>query len=178
MADDIDFKLAMAGVRKLKKESVRPVSPKKLSARSLRSAIQSRTAQFDDPIQATPLERTNVAGNSNETGASHLFFLRDGQQNKILKDLKKGTRYPVSKVLDLHGLTKKNAQAKIDACFGGSNLKDTCLLIIHGKGLHSSNGATLKTFCADYLKTIRAVKAYCTAQLYDGGSGALYVLFR
>jgi DNA-nicking Smr family endonuclease len=36
----------------------------------------------------------------------------------------------------------------------------------------------LKTFVAQYLKTLRVVKAYCSAQLQDGGNGALYVLIK
>ncbi|MCP3852937.1 MAG: DNA mismatch repair protein MutS, partial [Gammaproteobacteria bacterium] len=119
------------------------------------------------------------SGQSHEHGDSSLFFLRNGVQKKVLRELKKGTRYRVQNSLDLHGLTQLQARHEIDAAIDDLAPDQlNCLLIIHGKGLHSTSGATLKGFSASYLKTLPAVKAYCSAQQRDGGSGALYVLVK
>ena len=95
----------------------------------------------------------------------------------MLRDLKKGTRYPVGLTLDLHGLTQAAARRAIDEAL--DRARETgirCLLIIHGKGLRSAGEATLKHLSTRHLKTRAEVRAYCSAQVRDGGTGALYVL--
>jgi DNA-nicking Smr family endonuclease len=178
MADDIDFKQVMRNVRPLKKGAA---PAQRQPNRSLRAQIQNRALQSaaqPDETEARQMSPSNN-GQSHEHGDSSLFFLRNGVQKKVLRELKKGTRYRVQNNLDLHGLTQLQAQHEIDAAFNYLTLDQlNCLLIIHGKGLHSTSGATLKEFTATYLKTLPAVKAYCSAQQRDGGSGALYVLVK
>ncbi len=181
MADDIEFEKAMSGVRRLKKDSVQPTPVKRQSNSALRSQIQNRaikSAVSSDKIYSANKEIPH-AGQSNEKGDNTLFFIRNGVQKKVLRELKKGSRYPVKETLDLHGLTQIQAQSEIDlAVVNLEPSRLTCLLIIHGKGLHSTHGARLKTFTSEYLKTLPAVKAYCSAQQRDGGTGAVYALVR
>ena len=180
--DDIDFKQAMQGVRRLKKESATlPSHCKPASHRAIRRSIEDRTLQSASTVDEAALKivSTDQGSRCNEPGASDLFFLRTGLQKKILRDLKRGTRYPVETVLDLHGLSRANAQCAInEAIIELNNSQSHCMLIIHGKGLRSSQGAVLKTFTEQYLKTLSGVKAYCSAKINDGGTGALYVLLR
>jgi len=181
MADDIDFKQAMRGVRPLRKDATHVTSPNRRPNKSLREQIQRRAhqsaAQFEpaDSVRIS-LEHT---GQSNPDGDDALYFLRSGVQKKVMRELKKGSRYKVENVVDLHGLTQTQAQQKIDSALQQLDpSRLSCMLIIHGKGLHSENGATLKRFTAAYLKTQPAVKAYCSAQQRDGGNGAVYVLLK
>ena len=181
MADDIDFKKAMRGVRLLRKDSsVQSMAPRKPD-RALRVQIQDRarqSAQFAEEINTAP-NTTPKDGLSNRSDDETLFYLSHGVQKKVLRELKKGSRYSADHILDLHGLSQPQAQIEIDYIL--KNLESAqlaCLLIIHGKGLHSPNGATLKEFTAAYLKSLVPVKAYCSAQQRDGGTGALYVLVK
>ena len=181
MANDIDFKQAMRGVRPLNKDTASTTSAHRGSNRALREQIQNRARHSAAELETTSTSRTSVSdsGHSNLPGDEYLYFLSNGVQKKVLRELKKGTRYALESTLDLHGLNQRQAQREIDAelkHFEPSRL--SCLLIIHGKGLHSTQGATLKEFTAAYLKTRPSVKAYCSAQQRDGGSGALYVLVK
>lgn len=179
--DDIEFFRAMQGVRRLNKTATPPTAVNTAGNRNLRDEIRQRAKHSANTLSeaARPLEQAEFAGQSNDIADSALFYLRHGVQKKVLRDLKKGQRYPARGTLDLHGLTKMQAQAAIDHTlleFHHSGL--ACLLIIHGKGLGSSKGPTLKNFTSAYLKTLPRVRAYCSALLLDGGTGALYVLLR
>lgn len=181
MPDDIDFKQAMQGVRRLNKKSVHPARVNPPSKRDLRTRIKNRAIASSLPIDDTTIELASheATGQSHLAEATELFFLRAGLQNKILRELKKGKRYPIERELDLHGLTQAKAQAEIDsAILALSAEQSRCLLIVHGKGLRSSHHPVLKTFTAQYLKTLKPVSAYCSAQTHDGGTGALYVLIK
>jgi DNA-nicking Smr family endonuclease len=106
---DIDFKKAMQGVRRLNKtETIIPVHPKPQSKRAIGAQIQDRASQSAFAVE-DPSDRFVSADNidqCNETGASYLFFLRNGLQKKILRNLKKGKHYPIQAIVDLHGLTR------------------------------------------------------------------------
>jgi len=179
MADDNEFLEAMRDVRPLRKNAVTPTAPARRVNLALRAQIQQRAIQsaaLNEATENTPLNPA-AGGQTNADDDTTLFFLRHGVQKKILRDLKKGQRYPVAKTVDLHGLTRQQAQAEIDkALQQGLPRHPACLLIIHGKGLHSQQGATLKAFTTAHLKSHPAVKVYCSAKLRDGGTGALYVL--
>lgn len=181
MVDDIDFKQAMQGVRPLRKRENTETSARRQSDRALGAEIQNRarqSAQLEEEFNATRTAPSRE-GISNPIEDETLFYLSHGMQKKVLRDLKKGSRYTVEHVLDLHGLTQLQAHNEIDLTLQNvDSAHPTCLLIIHGKGLHSPDGATLKDFTAAYLKTLSAVKAYCSAQQRDGGTGALYVLIK
>ena len=181
MADDIDFKQAMRGVRPLRKGATQAASKNRQPNSSLRKQIQDRARQSAAQLEPTDTGKIGLehSGHTNPDGDDALYFLRSGVQKKMLRELKKGSRYRVENVVDLHGLTQSQAQNEIDRALAQLEpSRLSCLLVIHGKGLHSENGATLKHFTARYLKTRPAVKAYCAAQQRDGGNGALYVLLK
>jgi DNA-nicking Smr family endonuclease len=101
---------------------------------------------------------------------------------KIMKRLKRG-EFSVQDYIDLHGLTKKEAEAVVDEFIIKSYHKGMrCVLIVHGRGLGSLNHqpAIKKElpvwFRRGNLK--RIVLAFVTARPCDGGAGALYVLLK
>lgn len=90
-------------------------------------------------------------------------------------------KYKIDYKLDLHGETLENAYNKVKRVFELSELKKyRCLLIITGKGLHSSD-KTIKNSIIEWFKepyfSNRIIK-YTDAAIKDGGSGAIYILLR
>ncbi len=84
--------------------------------------------------------------------------------------------------IDLHGLNVEQAKEAFD-----SFLKDSlrsgksAVLIIHGRGLSSPGEPILKNKVREWLSHsywLKRVIAYASAQSYDGGTGATYVLLR
>jgi len=101
---------------------------------------------------------------------------------KIMKKLKRG-EFSVQDYIDLHGLTKKEAETVVSEFIINSHNKGMrCVLIVHGRGLGSLNHQpTIKRelpvwFRRGMLKKI--VLAFITARPCDGGAGALYVLLK
>jgi len=101
---------------------------------------------------------------------------------KIMRKLKRG-EFSMQDHIDLHGLTKKEAETAVDDFIIQSYHKGLrCVLIVHGRGLRSVNHQpAIKSelpiwFRRGLLKKI--VLAFVTAQPCDGGAGASYVLLK
>ncbi len=82
-------------------------------------------------------------------------------------------------VLDLHGLTREQARLAVDQALKAA-LQDqvASLLIIHGKGLHSSTGPVLATWLRDYLEGHSLAGKIQSVPAKQGGTGALEVSVR
>jgi DNA-nicking Smr family endonuclease len=105
-----------------------------------------------------------------------------GFSPKLMQRLKKG-QFPIQDYVDLHGLTKKEAQVRVtDFLLNSYRMGIRCVLVVHGRGLNSANNIpVLKEQLPIWLKrgAIRKiVLAFSTAKPYDGGTGALYILLR
>ncbi|HIG68833.1 MAG TPA: hypothetical protein EYQ46_02280 [Myxococcales bacterium] len=99
-----------------------------------------------------------------------------------LKKLRAGKIRP-QQTIDLHGFTRDNAYRRLCHEVARAATADfRCLLVIHGKGQHSSIGAvTIRDVLSDWLTQPPLAQhvAGCTlAQPKDGGSGASYLLLR
>ncbi|MDY6881354.1 MAG: Smr/MutS family protein [Thermodesulfobacteriota bacterium] len=105
-----------------------------------------------------------------------------GFDKRLMTKLKKGL-FPVQDYLDLHGLTKAEAETKIrDFLLQSYRVGLRCVLIVHGRGLNSeSHIPVLKERLPIWLKrgpVKKIILAFSTAMPYDGGTGAIYVLLR
>jgi DNA-nicking Smr family endonuclease len=113
-----------------------------------------------------------------ETG-EELCYLAPGVNQGALRKLRRG-QYAPGSVLDLHGMIVPVArQALLD--FLAETRRDgiRCVLVVHGKGLRSSNrGPVLKRKLDAWLRQRQEVLAYCSARPSDGGTGAIYLLLR
>jgi DNA-nicking Smr family endonuclease len=111
--------------------------------------------------------------------ADGISFQRPGVQHNVLRKLRRG-QYSIGSELDLHGMTAREARLALIAFLGAARrANQSCVRIIHGKGLRSTNkGPVLKPKVAKWLTQFDDVLAYCTARPADGGSGAIYVLLR
>jgi len=89
---------------------------------------------------------------------------------------------PVDVELDLHGLTEQDACSLVRAAIEEAHREgDRCLLVIHGRGRHSQDGAVLRDSLPEWLAAPpvgRRVMAFASALPRDGGPGASYVLLR
>ena len=105
-----------------------------------------------------------------------------GLSRKLMKTLKKG-EFPVQDHIDLHGLTRQEAEIRVrDFLLQSSRRGFRCVLIVHGRGLNSQDSlAVLKGKLPTWFTSGTAKKivlAFATARPYDGGAGAVYVLLR
>jgi DNA-nicking Smr family endonuclease len=101
---------------------------------------------------------------------------------RIMKRLKRG-EFSIQEYIDLHGLTRKEAEDVVNKFIIQSHQKGLrCVLIVHGRGLRSvDHKPAIKKelpvwFKRGILKKI--VLAFVTARPCDGGAGALYVLLK
>ncbi|MFH0844631.1 MAG: Smr/MutS family protein [Pseudomonadota bacterium] len=105
-----------------------------------------------------------------------------GLSQKIMKRLKKG-QIPYQDYIDLHGLTREGAEIKVrDFLLQSHKCGLRCLLIVHGRGRNSPDSfPVLKEMLPIWLNRgpiKKIVLAFATAQPYDGGTGAIYVLLK
>jgi DNA-nicking Smr family endonuclease len=105
-----------------------------------------------------------------------------GFNRKLMQKLKKG-QFPVQDYVDLHGLTKQDAEIRIrDFILQSNRLGLRCVLVIHGRGLNSEDHIpVLKERLPIWLSrgpVKKIVLAFSTAMPYDGGTGAVYILLR
>ena len=105
-----------------------------------------------------------------------------GFSRKLMKKLKRG-ELPVQDYIDLHGLTKQEAETEVTNFLIESFRNGLrCVLIVHGRGLNSPESLpVLKEGLPQWLNRGRVRKmvlAFATARPYDGGTGATYVFLR
>jgi DNA-nicking Smr family endonuclease len=99
-----------------------------------------------------------------------------------LRRLRRGL-LPVDGRLDLHGMDAGEARAALEKFLAQMRARgERCVLVIHGKGLHSDGGTpVLRGEIGAWLSQGAAsqhVAAFATARGEDGGEGAVYVLLR
>jgi DNA-nicking Smr family endonuclease len=105
-----------------------------------------------------------------------------GFSRKLMKKLKRG-ELPVQDYIDLHGLTKQEAETEVTR-FLLESFKNglRCVLIVHGRGLNSPESfSVLKEGLPQWLnrgRVRKVVLAFATARPHDGGTGATYVFLR
>ena len=108
-----------------------------------------------------------------------LSYVQPGIQKQVFRKLKRG-QYAIEAELDLHGLTRDEAQQQLNEFI--AEVRDRgirCIRIIHGKGYGSSNqGPVIKPLVNQWLRQRDEILAFCSARPVDGGTGAVYVLVK
>jgi DNA-nicking Smr family endonuclease len=87
----------------------------------------------------------------------------------------------IEETLDLHGDTVAVATGKFQAFMHAASQRGRrCVMIIHGKGLHSDGVSVLRNMVIEQLagELSGYVHAASTAAARDGGEGATYVMLR
>jgi DNA-nicking Smr family endonuclease len=105
-----------------------------------------------------------------------------GFSPKLMRQLKRG-QFPVQDYIDLHGMTRQEAETEVkEFLLESHQLGLRCVLIVHGRGLNSpASLPVLKEGLPLWLNRApvkKIVVAFATAKPYDGGTGAIYVLLK
>ena len=121
----------------------------------------------------------SLIGSDFHDAAASGDYHRPGLQRAVLKKLRRG-QFGVQDELDLHGLTLKEAGARLGAFIEHARGRRlSCVRVIHGKGLSSpGRSPVLKPQVARWLRAHDGVLAFTAVRDADGGSGAMYVLLR
>ncbi len=145
--------------------------------RRKREPVMRQAERDDRSVMAALLEELSET-DFLETG-EHLAWTRPGVQRAVLKKLKSG-RYSIQGEIDLHGLTVEEARVELSAFLAAARAeRRLCVRIIHGKGrMDGTRGPRLKPAVNGWLQKHRAVLAFCSARISDGGTGAVYALMR
>ena len=179
-ADDITaFQEAVEGARPLKNTNPRVLKKHKTGPRDAQQQNLSDDAKM---LRELGLWIEGKIEFQTAEEAERMLGAVSGVDRRIIRKLKKGA-FAIQDHLDLHGLTARQAQNEIHQFILSSIRKRLrCVLVIHGKGLHSkSDEPVLKNHVKQWLTkgTLgRCVLAFTSAQPKDGGYGATYVLLR
>ncbi|HLV60426.1 MAG TPA: Smr/MutS family protein [Fredinandcohnia sp.] len=157
--------------------------PDRVAAGPKRPAVVPRILDEEEEALAELCEL--VAGNAPFDIADSDEFIEGAVASldrRILRRLRAG-EYAIQGILDLHGLTRTEArEALIRFVEKSRGEGKRCVLVIHGRGLHSKDQIpVLKEGVQQWLTRGRLsgqVLAFATARPHDGGAGAVYVLLR
>ncbi|HYB12904.1 MAG TPA: Smr/MutS family protein [Myxococcota bacterium] len=115
------------------------------------------------------------------TSGERVEGVATGVDRAWLRRLRAGDVRVESRV-DLHGLNARSAHVAIRRAIEAAYADgQRCVLVVHGRGLHSPEGPVLRAFLLRWLTESRVapiVMAFASARPRDGGEGATYVLLR
>ncbi len=171
--EEREFHMAMAEVSEL---SSRPPAP-------VQRAIVAQLKDDDAETLASLAQLVSEHGDFAIAGSDDFIEGGSGAPDpRLLGALKKG-QFPVQGQVDLHGMTRDQARVAVENFVVESRRNGKrCILIVHGRGLHSENQIpVIKGELRGWLQRGRvgkSVLAFATARPQDGGTGAIYVLLR
>jgi len=161
-ADDDDFAANLNGVKRIEdRDKIRtpPTDP----ARQRPARLEEASRFVVDRI-----------GGSVEGRAENV-------SRKLLTRLRRGAFDPGA-TLDLHGLPAREARRTLVEQIERARAAGLrCVLVVHGRGLHSEGTAVLREALPTWLQEApfaTRVMAFCTAPARHGGPGAMLVLLR
>lgn len=166
--DDLDtFQDAMKGTKPLSQNKIR------LSAKPAIKKIKKDNDFFEEKLHFS--DDSDLPDVSSE---AFISFKQNDISNKSLRKLRKG-QYNVEASLDLHGMSVEEARDAVESFLQQCIYKGMrVVLIIHGKGYHSSQSPILKNKLNHWLREINFVLAFSSATPQHGSRGAMYVLLK
>ena len=173
-----DFLAAMADVTPLQDQKtriIRPAGPNVKPSHPAPDDVKETMAHLSDLVRgAVDLDIT--------FSDEYIEGSVKGFSRKMMRRLKRG-QIPVQDHIDLHGMTRLEAEREVKAFILGSYRRGLrCVLIVHGRGLNSPESLpVLKEGLPRWLRSgpvKKIVLAFATARPYDGGTGAVYVLLK
>lgn len=146
------------------------------------SAARSVNREHDDAESLARLAELVAPDQAFDISADAVEGMVKGLDPRVVRKLKAGA-FEVQAELDLHGLRRGEALAKLEAFVSKAKVAgQRCVLVLPGKGLHSEGQVgVLKAELAGWLtkgRLARHVLAFCPARPQDGGDGACYLLLR
>jgi DNA-nicking Smr family endonuclease len=183
--DDLSFHRLMSGVVPLEdvKSRVGKTADAGPSSTAKRLA-QGREAHVKEEEAAKEHLRELAFGGQRfevTDDGKHVEGRRTDIPDDVVRKLRRG-QLPIDARLDLHGMRAEEARNATHAFLRDKRSRgERCVLVIHGRGEHSSGPAVLRGEMAAWLSQTAAsehVAAFTTAIEADGGEGAVYVLLR
>ena len=184
-SEGFSAEMAKTGVKPLAKrqEKVLLHSPRQnLNTPGLRQAAASDFPQQNDPHHYEGVEWLGPH--------DIVEYKQQGIQHAVFKSLKQG-RYEIGADLDLHSYRVEEAKIVLFQFVKDCIEQDLrCAIVVHGKGWHGQSkgdsleedkgklSSRIKSYTVHWLKSMSVVQAFSSAQARDGGTGALYVLFK
>ena len=161
------------GVKPLSDKNFLPSQPPQVS-KLMKEIISKRSAEVYPIWPPKPLEIYLPFTSEYMEGKKECV------SNETLRRLREG-KFSVKAVLNLRRLTVREALLALEEFFKRAiELRYSCVLAIHGRGLSSPNGEpVIKPLFRNWLERgpfRRYVLAYTSARPCDGGLGATYVL--
>jgi len=158
--------------------SVKPVTSDRVTKPRRKPVPRPRSLELDESEVLIDMLSDEFEPAEMENG-DELLYVRPGIQKRTLRKLRRGM-LAVDGELDLHGMTVPVARQAVSWFLHECQRRHTqCVRIIHGKGLGSRHrGPVLKKKVDGWLRQRSEVLAYCSARVYDGGTGAVYVLLK
>jgi DNA-nicking Smr family endonuclease len=168
-----DFKAHMGGVTPLKTQ---PRVQLTKSHRDMQSTLIRRQAA----IAVDDKDNNHLSDNHVDMVDPQevLSFRANGLQDGVFRKLRKG-KYPLDARLDLHRKTVEQARQDVyDFIDDAKKYELRTLIILHGKGEKEAKPALLKSWINKWLRELEDILAFHSAQQFDGGTGAVYVMLR
>ena len=108
-----------------------------------------------------------------------LQFVRSGVQHRAIQKMRRGDIH-IDAELDLHGMNLDRAEEQLSSFLMRAIAAEyRCVLVVHGKGAHRETPyPILKNKVNQWLRAHPDVLAFCSANPFQGGAGAVYVLLR
>jgi len=142
-----------------------------------RHVIVKRPQEMTSQKAAPLVDFTEASDHPQVTSDTLLSYKQDSISYKVLRNLRKG-QYNVDAMIDLHGMTVEIARASLIQFLSNCLRKNSrVVLIIHGRK-RSNNTPILKSKLNIWLRSTRAVLAFCSADTLHGSQGAIYVLLK
>jgi DNA-nicking Smr family endonuclease len=135
------------------------------------------------PAAAAPVVRDVVPSPialTIDEGGAQIAARAPGVNRAQVAELRRGRVRPEAE-LDLHGMTVDAADTALKRFLAESaRARRRCVLVIHGRGLHSDGVAVLRESVIGSLMGSLSGYVHClsAAAPADGGSGATYVMVR
>ena len=136
--------------------------------------VQDRLIKEENKKKVNPMELWLRRYGVDDKDARDASACRDyAMERKMLRDMRHEDE------IDLHGMTRDEAEAALNMFFENSirrGLKK--ILIIHGKGNHSGGGAVLAPFVRSYLEKHKRAGETGHPKSADGGTGSTWVILK
>lgn len=157
---------------------VRPLAAVEQAPQRPRPPPRPKMREADERAALEASQRTPSPSELESSAFDAVEYRRNEIAPQILRRLKRG-EFSVQDAFDLHRMNAATAETALRRFLQEARAANHhCVMIVHGKGLHSGHGPVLKHLVERILARRADVLAYTSALSAQGGTGAVLVLLR